>query len=102
LEVEEVGVVEVSPVETRATKAKKVTKAREEEEAVAGPSHVEPKAKKSRKGKGKEVVAEEELRTSLEDLALRRETIARKLATKRVELEILVKEIEVLEEMLEM
>jgi hypothetical protein len=99
---EEVTIVEMPPAETRVTRAKKAAEVQEEEEIVAGPSRIEPKAKRSRKGKGKEVVEEEEVRTSLEDFALRRETIARKLATKRVELEILVREIEVLEEMMEM
>ena len=76
----------------------------ERNEDVAGPSQVEAKAKKSAKGKEKaKAVGEEGSATTMSpDEVLRREILARKLVTKKVEVEVLMGEIELIEELLEM
>jgi hypothetical protein len=76
----------------------------ERNEDVAGPSQVEAKAKNTAKGKGKaKAVGEEGSATTMSpDEVVRREVLARKLVTKKVEVEVLMGEIELIEELLAM
>ena len=76
---------------------------------VAGPSKSSKESSKGKKratkakgkGKGKEVPAFEEDEAADEEWAMRRRRIAAKLAEKKVDLEIICREIEALEMMME-
>jgi hypothetical protein len=67
---------------------------------IAGPSRVEEKSRKVKKGKVKEVRAREEGGVTDEEWSMRRQIIVETLARKKVEMEMLFEEVSELERLL--
>jgi hypothetical protein len=66
----------------------------------AGPSRVEERSRKAKKGKAKEVRVREEDGVSDEEWAMRRRILSEKLARKKVDMEMLFEEVSGLERLL--
>jgi hypothetical protein len=67
---------------------------------TAGPSRVEEKSRKAKKGKAKEVRVREEDGVSDEEWAMHRQILSEKLAWKKVDMEMLCEEVLGLERLL--
>jgi hypothetical protein len=65
-----------------------------------GPSRVEERSRKAKKGKAKEVRVREEDGVSDEEWAMRRRILSEKLARKKVDMEMLFEEVSGLERLL--
>jgi hypothetical protein len=68
---------------------------------VAGPSRVEEKAKRAKKGKAREIRAMEEDVVRDEEWEMRRRMISEAVARKRIEVEMMIGELAGLERLLE-